>query len=76
MKGTYFLSLEEIKVSVMRELKRLKEEDFIKCFCTGTINCKCIDLEGEYFEGDNSQIIKICCIKIFITTVQFLFCHT
>ena len=32
MKGTHFSSLEEIKASVMRKLKRLKEDDFTKCF--------------------------------------------
>ena len=55
MKGTHFLSLEEIKASVTRELKRLKEEDFTKCFRGWKDRMqKCIDLEGEYFEGDNS----------------------
>ena len=54
MKGTHFSSLEEIKASVMRELKRLKEEDFTKCFCGWQDQMqKCVDLEGEYFEGDN-----------------------
>ena len=55
MKGTHFLSLEEIKASMMRELKRLKKEDFTKCFHGWQDQMqKCIDLEGEYFEGDNS----------------------
>ena len=54
MMKTHFLSLEEIKVSMTRELKRLKE-DFAKCFCRWQDRMqKCIDLEGEYFEGDNS----------------------
>ena len=74
MKETHFLSLEKIKAS-MRELKRLKEEGFTKCFCGWQDRMqKCIDLE-KYFEGDNSQIIKICCIKTSIKTVWFLFCH-
>ena len=33
MKGTHFSSLEEIKASMTRELKRLKKENFTKCFC-------------------------------------------
>ena len=32
IKETHFLSLEEINTSVIRQLKRLKEEDFTKCF--------------------------------------------
>ena len=55
MKGTHFLFLEEIKASMTRELRRLKEEDFTKCFCVWQDRKQmCIDLEGEYFEGDNS----------------------
>ena len=55
MKGTHFLSLEEITASVTRKLKRLKEEGFTKCFCGWQNRMqKRIDLEGEYFEEDNS----------------------
>ena len=54
IKRTHFSSSEEIKVSVTKELKSLKEEEFAKCL-HGWLDRmqKCINSEMEYFEGDN-----------------------
>ena len=54
IKGTHFSSSEEIKVSGTKELKMLKEEKFAKCFRGWQeLMQKCINSQGEYFEGDN-----------------------
>ena len=54
IKGTHFLSSEEIKASVTKELKSLKKEEFAKCFRGWQDRMqKCINSEGEYFKGDN-----------------------
>ena len=54
LKGTHFASVEEIKAAVTCQLRDLKEEDFTECFqgWQKQIN-KCIDSEGDYFEGEN-----------------------
>ena len=54
LNGTYFASVEEIKAAVTRQLRDLKEKDFTECFqgWQKRIN-KCIDSEGDHFEGDN-----------------------
>ena len=53
IKRTHFSSSEEITASVTKELKSLKQE-FAKCFRGWQDRLqKCINSEGEYFEGDN-----------------------
>jgi len=54
VKGTHFLSLDEIKSIVTRELKSLQEEEFTRCFQERQEQMqKCINSKGEYFEGDH-----------------------
>ena len=54
IKGTHFSSSEEIKASVTKELKSIKEEEFAKCFRGWQDRMqKCFNSEGDYFEGDN-----------------------
>lgn len=54
LKGTHFASVEEIKATVTRELRDLKEEDFAQCFRGWQKRMqKCINSGGDYFEGDN-----------------------
>ena len=64
MKGTHFSFLEEIKASVTRELKRLKEEDFTKCFHGWQDQMqKCIDLEGITLKGTIHKLSKYIVLK-------------
>ena len=37
---------------------------------------KCVDAEGKYFEGTINKVSKYAELKFFVSTVQFLFCHT
>ena len=54
IKGTLFSSSEEIRASVTKEQKSRKQEEFAKCICGWQDRMqKCINSEGEYFEGDN-----------------------
>ena len=54
LKGTHFTSVEEIKATVTRLLRDIKEEDFAECFRGWQDRMqKCIDFGGDYFEGDN-----------------------
>ena len=58
MKGTRFSSLEEIKASVIRELKRFKEA-FTKCFRGWQDRMqKCTDLEGTIPKLSNYVVLK------------------
>ena len=76
MKGTHFLSLEEIKASVTRKLKRLKEEGFTKCFCGWQIECKSV---LTWRESTLKRIIhklsKYSVLK-FLEQQSDFFCHT
>ena len=54
LKGTHFASASDIKDTVTRALKELKEEDFAECFRAWPKRMqKCINSGGDYFEGDN-----------------------
>ena len=54
IKGTYSSSSKEIRASVTKELKILKQEEFAKCFREWQDRMqKCINSERVYFEGDN-----------------------
>ena len=54
IKGTHFSSSEEIKASMTKELKIIKEEELAKCFRGWQDRMqKCINSEGDYFEGNN-----------------------
>ena len=77
MKSTHFASVEEIKAAVTRQLRALKEKDFTECFQGWQKRTnKCIDSEGEYFEGDNYLFVSKFANKCLILKVSFLFCHT
>ena len=52
LKGTHFQSVEEIQAAVTRELRSIDENDFVQCFRGWQTRMqRCIDSEGEYFEG-------------------------
>ena len=54
IKGAHFSSSEEIRASVTKKLKSLKQEEFAKCFRGWQDKMqKSITSDGEYFEGDN-----------------------
>ena len=53
MKGWRFAKIEEIKSTLLEELKNVYQnyfDDWKKCWH------KCIIFEGDYFEGDNIDI--------------------
>ena len=64
MKGTHFSSLEKIKASVTRELKKLKEEKFTKCFRGWQDQMqKCTDLEENILKGTIHKLSKYVVLK-------------
>lgn len=54
LKGSHFEGVEDIQEHVTNTLRAIKKEEFKGCFeaWKGRIQ-KCIDFEGEYFEGEN-----------------------
>lgn len=54
LKGRHFASVEDIKGAVTQQLRDLKEEDFVECFQGWQRRMiKCVNCEGDYFEGTN-----------------------
>ena len=57
LRGTRFLSIEDIKENSRRELKSIPENAFKKCFDDWIIRRhKCIISGGAYFEGDKMNL--------------------
>ena len=57
MKGRRFAKFEEIKTESRRELKDIPKSAYQKCFEDWKKRWhKCIISEGDYFEGDNTEI--------------------
>lgn len=54
LKGSHFEGVEDIQEHVTNTLRAIKKEEFKGCFeaWKGRIQ-KCVDFEGEYFEGEN-----------------------
>ena len=54
LKGSHFEGVEDIKEHVTSTLRSIKKEEFEGCFEAWKRRFqKCIDFEGEYFEGEN-----------------------
>jgi hypothetical protein len=56
-KGTYFATMEDIKLNVMAELRKIPKEAFCRCFQQwqdrwSKCVCVCVRTQGSYFEGD------------------------
>ena len=55
IKGTHFEDVDDIKMAVMTELVRIPEESFQECMEAWQRRMgKCVRLQGDYFQGDNS----------------------
>jgi transposase len=55
LKGTQFLSVEDVKVKTTEILNSLTENDMQNCFERWQHRMKlCVNSEGNYFEGDRS----------------------
>jgi transposase len=55
LKGTYFLSVEDVKVQTTEILNSLTENDMQNCFERWQHRMQlCVNSEGNYFEGDRS----------------------
>uniref|UniRef100_A0A3B5B405 Tc1-like transposase DDE domain-containing protein n=1 Tax=Stegastes partitus TaxID=144197 RepID=A0A3B5B405_9TELE len=55
IKGTRFEDVDDIKMAVMTELRRIPEESFQECMAAWQRRLgKCVRLQGDYFEGENS----------------------
>jgi len=53
MKGKRFELIQDIEVATTAQLKTLMKEDFQNCFGKRQERWdKCVQSEGEYFEGD------------------------
>ena len=75
LKGTHFSDIDSIKKAVTTELKKIPENAFQECFESWKKRMhKCLQVEGDYFEG--LWYISIFFNKLFITTVSLLFGHT
>ena len=54
IKGTHFEGVDDIKANVTAYLKTIKKEDFAQCFMVWSRRMeKCVEVKGEYFEGNN-----------------------
>ena len=54
LKGSHFEGVEDIQEHVTSPLRTIKKEEFLGCFeAWKNIIQKCINFEGEYFEGEN-----------------------
>ena len=54
--GTRFQGVEDIKTSVTRHLKTITKEEFSQCFKAWSKRMeKCIEANGEYFEGNKQR---------------------
>jgi hypothetical protein len=57
LKGRRFQDIENIQRNVMAALKVIPQQEFQKCLQQWQHHWdKCIAAEGEYFEGDTSQL--------------------
>jgi hypothetical protein len=55
LKGTHFLSVEDVKVKTTEILNSLTENDMQNCFERWQHRKQlCVNSEGNYFEGDRS----------------------
>ncbi|UYV74742.1 hypothetical protein LAZ67_12000763 [Cordylochernes scorpioides] len=58
MKGRCYATLDEIKTASKEELKKIRKNDFLKCFEDWKNRWhKCIISHGDYFEGDKIAVI-------------------
>ena len=54
LKGRRFETIPETKANATKELKGIKKEAYLDCFCKWKHRWdKCVCWEGEYFEGDS-----------------------
>ena len=77
LNGTHFPSVEEAKAKTAQLLNGLGVEEVYHCFEQWRTRMqRCVDKEGGYIEGDNSQIVKFCELTRFLPPVSFLNCRT
>ena len=58
IKSNRFEDVEDIKMALMTELRRIPEESFQECMEAWQRRMgKCVRLQGDYFEGDNSYFV-------------------
>jgi hypothetical protein len=61
LKGTHFVSVEEVKANVMELLNSLTENDLRHCFGQWQHHMElCLNREGDYFEGDHKIFLELC----------------
>ena len=54
IKGTRFEDVDDIKMAVTTDLRRIPEESFQECMAAWQRRLgKCVRLQGDYFEGEN-----------------------
>ena len=57
LRGTRFVSIDEIKAESKKALMAIPEEDYLACFEHWKIRWyKCISSRGDYFEGDKIDL--------------------
>jgi len=75
MKGKRFESIQDVEAATTAQLKTLMKENFQNCFRKWQkLWDKCVQSEGEYFEGDKWQCVFY--RNNFFLNIHCIFYHT